>query len=292
MTPLEKSHVFVSYSQHDREQARLIVEALRASGLDVWWDQDLRAGLNFRSEIEEKLQSAARVIVLWTRNSRQSKWVRVEAEDAESRGALLPLVLVGSALPFGYSAIQALDFKGWDGNLSAPSWQALLLQLRISGRAGQRSGGWPLLRMFFVGSLFAAAWGVAAGASLTVLDRLKVGAIEAEPLWKQMGESALWMVALAVPVWWWATFLAVRSGVRRGASIVSIGLGFYGPALIAALAVVVVSLLKRLDATTGQAAAFIGSPWIIGTMALAIVFCVFNLLKLVWQRLRAIRYRI
>lgn len=291
MTLLEDGHVFVSYSQRDMALARLVVDSLRASGVRVWWDQDLRAGFNFRSEIEDNLQSASRVVVLWTSNSRKSKWVRMEAEDAESRGVLLPLVLDGSALPFGYASIQALDFKDWDGDLSKPSWQSLLKQLRWSDTADRKSGGWTVPKMFLVSSLFAAAWGASAGAMLTMLDHLKPGSGAGEPLFDRMADSTLWMSLLAMPVWWWATFLAVRSGVRRSAPVISIGVGFYGAACVAALTIVVVALVRRLDATTGEAAAWIGSPWIIGTMGLAIAFCAVSALKLAWQRLRAIPYR-
>jgi TIR domain len=57
--------IFLSYASEDRERARSLHAVLAGYGWDVWWDQHLSVGRNFRVELEQKLNEARCVIVLW-----------------------------------------------------------------------------------------------------------------------------------------------------------------------------------------------------------------------------------
>jgi hypothetical protein len=41
------SDIFISYTEEDREKARVLAEALAAQGWDIWWDRSIPAGKIF-----------------------------------------------------------------------------------------------------------------------------------------------------------------------------------------------------------------------------------------------------
>ena len=83
--------IFVSYDREDVVQARALAEALAALGWTVWWDDTIRAGSPFDRVIEEQLDAAACVVVVWSAASVKSDWVRAEAFAANEQGKLLPI---------------------------------------------------------------------------------------------------------------------------------------------------------------------------------------------------------
>jgi adenylate cyclase len=80
--------VFVSYASEDREAARKLASGLGACGWSVWWDRRIIAGQAFDQAIERELESAKSVVVLWSKNSIASEWVKNEAAVAAERGVL------------------------------------------------------------------------------------------------------------------------------------------------------------------------------------------------------------
>jgi hypothetical protein len=83
--------IFISYSQEDREQARLLAAFLEAEGYSVWWDTSLLGGENFRKVIMTELGRAAAVIAIWTEKSVHSDWVASEAGRAHADRKLIPV---------------------------------------------------------------------------------------------------------------------------------------------------------------------------------------------------------
>jgi hypothetical protein len=72
--------VFISYARRDRPHAERLAHALETAGFTVWWDvDDLHSGLSFNRAIQQALESAQRVVVLWSRASIQSDYVEAEA---------------------------------------------------------------------------------------------------------------------------------------------------------------------------------------------------------------------
>ena len=83
--------------------------ALEKAGHTVWWDALIEGGANFASSIREALDAADVVIVLWSRSSVESDWVRDEAAQGRDRHRLVPLSIDGSQPPLGFRQYQVID---------------------------------------------------------------------------------------------------------------------------------------------------------------------------------------
>jgi hypothetical protein len=68
------SDIFISYASADRERARLLADALAQKGWSVWWDRTIPPGEEFDQVIEEALDAAKCVVVLWSKTSTASSW--------------------------------------------------------------------------------------------------------------------------------------------------------------------------------------------------------------------------
>ena len=133
------SDIFISYFHHDRPHAEGLARALEAEGLSVWWDRTIPAGRNFDQVIEEALNAAKVVMVLWSRGSVQSRWVLNEAEEAAARNILVPVFIEERVrIPLAFRRIQAANLVGWDGSQDTPAFHDLVATLaqRIGGRSG------------------------------------------------------------------------------------------------------------------------------------------------------------
>lgn len=110
--------VFVSYSHADRDRVALLVERFRRRRWKVWWDRENRIGDRWRYVIEDRLDHAACVVVVWTRRSVRSSWVRREAQRAVDRGVLVPARLDDVEQPRRFGEYQYADLVGWQGERS------------------------------------------------------------------------------------------------------------------------------------------------------------------------------
>jgi len=120
--------IFVSYKTEDRARAGVIVQMLRDSGLDAWWDQDIRPGQGWRQTIEENLNGADLCLVLWSSVAvgREGQWVKEEAEYAKQAGKYLGVLIDKVAPPFGFSELQSIHASDWDAAGIARTREALL----------------------------------------------------------------------------------------------------------------------------------------------------------------------
>ena len=82
------SDIFISYATADRPRAAALAQALRTRGWTVWWDRVIPPGRQFDEVIDEALSGAGCVVVLWSKASAASTWVKTEAalkkEDNEA----------------------------------------------------------------------------------------------------------------------------------------------------------------------------------------------------------------
>ena len=76
------SDIFISYSSHDRPWVKVLAEALRSEGWSVWWDRTTPTGSNYYRAIENELDAARCVVVVWSKESVRSDWVPAEAQEA------------------------------------------------------------------------------------------------------------------------------------------------------------------------------------------------------------------
>jgi len=131
--PAIMADVFLSCSSEDRPAAQAIARALSARGTSVWWDRSIRAGEDFFDVIESQLDLARCVVVLWSKASVASRWVRAEATEARKQGKLIPLLVGECRPPLVFRQIQVLSIdSAGRGQLPA---LAGLLQDRATDRA-------------------------------------------------------------------------------------------------------------------------------------------------------------
>jgi len=109
--------IFISYASEDSETAEMLAKALMSVGWQVWWDREnLAAGSDFEKDIGDALAEARCVIVLWSRSSVVSHWVRDEATEAQERETLVPIRIGDVHPPFGFRSIQTGNLSEWDGS--------------------------------------------------------------------------------------------------------------------------------------------------------------------------------
>lgn len=121
--------VFLSYAREDRERAGVFVAALAKCGVSVWWDRKILPGKSYDSAIEGPLKQAQAAVVLWSRDSVQSRWVKEEASRALEREILIPVLIDDVELPLGFSMLQTANLQGWSGALDHPELAGLLESL-------------------------------------------------------------------------------------------------------------------------------------------------------------------
>jgi len=133
--------IFISYSRSDREVAKIFADAFTAQGWSVWWDPEILVGTQYDKAIEDELDRAKCVVVLWSKRSVESRWVRSEAAKAVERGALVPVRIDTDAdVPLEFTKIQTADLPGWDGDRNEPTFAGLVRGIeRIIGGAPRQA---------------------------------------------------------------------------------------------------------------------------------------------------------
>jgi adenylate cyclase len=122
--------VFISYAREDAETARRFAEAFQAAGCSVWWDDELRSGEAFDESIERALREARAVVVLWSRTSVNSRWVRAEATQADRNRTLVPVMIESCQRPIIFELTHTTDLSQWRGDTSDKAWQVLVGDVR------------------------------------------------------------------------------------------------------------------------------------------------------------------
>jgi hypothetical protein len=85
------SEIFISYKREDQATARKLADALESQGWSVWWDPKLRAGERFNDVIEKALKESKAVVVMWSKRSVESVYVKDEATYALNRDKIVPV---------------------------------------------------------------------------------------------------------------------------------------------------------------------------------------------------------
>ena len=120
------NEIFISYDSADRAVAQKFADALESFGWSIWWDREIPLGKSFDQVIEEELNAARCVVVLWTKNSVRSRWVKAEASAAAERERLLPVLLDDAAIPLEFNRIQTAMLGGWEGDRAHPEFERLV----------------------------------------------------------------------------------------------------------------------------------------------------------------------
>ena len=122
--------IFVSYSRQNKARVAPLVRALEAEGWSVWWDPEITPGEEFDTLISRELDQARALVVVWTPDSVDSRWVRGEARDAADRGVLVPVRFDNARLPIDFRALHTTDLDDWAEDPSRPTFRSLCKALR------------------------------------------------------------------------------------------------------------------------------------------------------------------
>ncbi len=134
------SDIFISYVREDEARVRELAGALTRLGWSVWYDRALVPSEEYDERIEQELDAARCVIVVWSRTSIKSKWVRAEASAADDQGKLIPVA-------FDFDVVLPLKFRQLNvAKLSAPTLEPLndevdLLLRELSSATGKSPKG-------------------------------------------------------------------------------------------------------------------------------------------------------
>ena len=120
------SDIFISYARADKDRAEHLAEAFSRQGWSVWWDREIPPGKSFDETIENALNSARCIIVLWSRDSVSSRWVKTEAAEGAERGILVPALIDKVQIPLEFKRIEAADLSDWQGDSPHSEFDQLL----------------------------------------------------------------------------------------------------------------------------------------------------------------------
>jgi len=110
------SDIFISYKREEQPTARKLANALESEGWTVWWDPRLRAGERFNDVIENALKESKCVVVMWSKRSVESQYVKDEATYALERKKLIPIKIEEVGLPFRFEGLHTPSLIGWHGS--------------------------------------------------------------------------------------------------------------------------------------------------------------------------------
>lgn len=117
------NYVFISYKREEHEFANRIRAVLSlATRAEIWWDENLQAGGIWNEDLDSALRNAGCVIVIWSRLSVQSDWVKQEASFAKYAGTILPVLKEQCQVPTPFQSIQTADLTRWSGDEREPEF--------------------------------------------------------------------------------------------------------------------------------------------------------------------------
>ncbi|MFK7844954.1 MAG: TIR domain-containing protein, partial [Rhodothermales bacterium] len=118
--------IFISYKREDREWAEALSQALETQGWTTWWDTRLAAGESFDRVIEQHLDAAKCVIVLWSKLSVESRWVIAEAGEGLERDIIVPVFIENARPPLVFRRIHTARLTGWGKSADEAVFKSLV----------------------------------------------------------------------------------------------------------------------------------------------------------------------
>jgi TM2 domain-containing membrane protein YozV len=133
------SHIFISYASEDRLRAKALADVLECRGWSVWWDRTISPGKEFDQVIEEALDTAGCVVVLWSTAAVASTWVKTEASEAMRRKILVPALIEDVRVPLEFRRLQAADLSSSGFERTDPVFERFLLSIESNISANATS---------------------------------------------------------------------------------------------------------------------------------------------------------
>ncbi len=122
--------IFLSYNRDDQARAQVFAEAFERHGFKVWWDVGLTPGEAYDEVTETALRNAKAVVVLWSKKSVASRWVRAEATLADRNKTLVPCMIEPCERPIMFELTQTAELSHWQGDATDKAWLGFLAGVR------------------------------------------------------------------------------------------------------------------------------------------------------------------
>ena len=150
--------IFLSYSRDDQATARRFAEGFEREGFSVWWDQTLSAGEAYDEVTEKVLNEAKAVVVLWSKTSVVSRWVRAEATQANGNKTLVPVMIEPCKRPIMFELTHTAELGHWQGGSEDRAWLTFLGDVRrfVEGNVASTQPG-PVVELAVLAQMRAAA---------------------------------------------------------------------------------------------------------------------------------------
>jgi hypothetical protein len=170
------SDIFISYARADKEKAELLAQAFSRKGWSVWWDREIPPGKSFDETIEKALSSARSVVVLWSKTSVSSRWVKTEAAEGAERGILVPALIDKVKIPLEFKRIEAADLSDWQGDSAHREFDELMRTVAalVDGSAQVQPKQIPTETVTELRPRAKTIWGVLGGVLAGVITSLAV----------------------------------------------------------------------------------------------------------------------
>jgi hypothetical protein len=125
--------IFISYGREDAAMMQKVDQAVQAAGLTTWTDHGIHPGSpSWKVDIETAIEESRCIVVLFSPDSVESRWVRAELDYAEAhQKPIYPLLVRGdksNAVPFGFTSYQWIDVR--DAAQVAPGLEQLVAALK------------------------------------------------------------------------------------------------------------------------------------------------------------------
>ncbi len=132
------AHSYIAYKRADEVRVARLVAALESHGLDIWWDRELPNAESFREHLEQRLESAGCVVIVWSKASTagDNRFVLDEARRGAGRNILVAAMIDDVSIPLGFGEIQAVDLRHWKGKPGDPFLIDLVeaIRAKLDGR--------------------------------------------------------------------------------------------------------------------------------------------------------------
>jgi putative chitinase len=125
--------VFVSYARSDRARVEPLAHALKALGLQVFFDiEAIDGGDVFPDVIDKEVKSASVVLGCWTPQALTRTWVKTECLIAHERNVLVPIEIDSLTLldvPVAFGSLNRIKLTDWQGERQHDGWLTLVRTL-------------------------------------------------------------------------------------------------------------------------------------------------------------------
>jgi hypothetical protein len=95
------SDIFLSYCRDDRPLAEQFVSIAARHGVNVWFDEEIEGGQDWREKIVNALGAAKALVILFSEHSNGSRQLIKELAVADNMRKLVIPVLVSNCEPQG-----------------------------------------------------------------------------------------------------------------------------------------------------------------------------------------------